>query len=149
MRKRVLSLLTAIVMVLSMLPVVSLHAHATYDEEGTTYVKVNSVDEIVPNARYIIIGEYEVEGAQTDYFAMSDMTNTYDDVRVGLTATTYTDEDEPNFVMSEDQQTITLHSDSILKIRLRSATYGSHENLYRMEVDGEGYLYGFCDSYYF
>ena len=143
--KKLLSLLLCVALVLGMIPIT---ATAAYDAEGTTYVRVNSVDELVPNARYIVIGEYEVEGVDTKYFAMSTSTNTYDDIRVGLTETTYTTEDQPNFTMSEDKQTIKLHSGSVMKVRLRAASYGNHEDLYKMEVDG-GYLYGFCNSYYY
>ena len=142
---RLLSILVCAAMLLGMLPVT---VSAEYDAEGTTYVRVNSVEDLVPNARYIVIGEYEVEGVETDYFAMSTSTNTYDDIRVGLNETTNTTEDQPNFTMSEDKQTITLHSGSVMKVRLRAASYGNHEDLYKMEVDG-GYLYGFCNSYYY
>ena len=143
---RVISVLVALLMLIGLLPV---STYAAYDEEGTTYVRVNSVSDIVPNARYVILAEYSAEGVETEYFAMSDSTNTYDDVRVGYTALTYTDEDSPHFELSDDKQSLTLHSDSILKVRLRKATYSTYEDLYKMEIDGEGYLYGFCNSYYY
>lgn len=146
-KRRNVGLLIAIAMILCLM--IAITSNAAYNEEGTTYVKVNDVSEIVPNARYIIIGEYDVEGADLNYYAMSDSINKYDDIRVGLAPLTYTDESMPNFVMSEDKESLTLHSDSILKVRLRSYTYGSHDNLYKMQVDGQGYLYGCCNSYYY
>lgn len=147
--RKFISALLALTLVTGLLPSIIPYAQAAYDETGTTYVRVNSLSDIVPNARYIVVGEYEAEGVDTDYFAMSTMTTPNDDIRVGLTATTYTDETRPNFTMSSDKQTLTLHSDSILKLRMRKATYGSHEDLYKLEVDGEGFLYGFCNSYYY
>ena len=73
--KKWMSICLVVAMVLSMMPIT---ATAAYDAEGTTYVRVNSVDELVPNARYIVIGEYEAEGVETDYFAMSNNINSYD-----------------------------------------------------------------------
>ena len=46
--KRFLAALLSLMMILGMMPTVTF---AAYDSQGTTYVKVHDVDEIVPNAR--------------------------------------------------------------------------------------------------
>ena len=78
--KRFLALLLCMAMIFGILPTMTITAD-TDDAVKTEYVKVNSVDEIVPNARYIIIGTYTDDEGNVTYHAMGKENRPYDGFR--------------------------------------------------------------------
>ena len=124
------------------LTVFSTETSQTYTTE---YVKVNSVEEIIPNARYIIVGTYtdEITGEVT-YHAMGKENRPNDGFRCSY------GQDQNgtrHFDISEDKEKITVYSyptyDPILRVRIRPR---DDEGRFYLEVDGKGYLCGYSDS---
>ncbi len=141
--KRILALLMSVAIVLGAMPMVVASA-----EEGeiyrTEYVKVSSVDEIVPDARYIIVGTYTDDNGEVSYHAMGKKNNSYDGFRYSYAQ----DQDGAhNFDISEDKSTITVYTyatyDPILRVRISPR---DDEGRFYLKVDGEGYLCGYSDS---
>lgn len=138
--KRLISFLLSVTMVLGIIPV----TFASAEEYTTEYVKVNSVDEIVPNARYIIVGTYtDAEGAVT-YHAMGKDNSSNNGFRYS-----YAQEQNGahNFDISEDETKITVYSsdayDPILRVRIRPR---DDEGRFYLAVDEKGYLCGYSNS---
>lgn len=140
--KRFLTLLLGVMMLLCIIPLMVFASDATPVE--TQYVKVNSVDEIIPNARYIIVGTYtdSITG-EVSYHAMGKENRPNDGFR-------YSYAQEQNgtlhFDISEDKNNITVYSyatyDPILRLRIRPR---DDEGRFYLGVDGKGYLCGFSN----
>ena len=143
--RKLVSLILCLVMVAAMMPLMT-HAE-TPTAVTTTYEKVHSLDEIVPNARYIIVGTYydEVAGEVTYHAMGKENTRTY-----GYRYSYGQDQKGTHhFDISEDTETITLYSypaanyDPILRVRLLPQ---GKEGRYYFRVDGQGYLCGYTNS---
>jgi hypothetical protein len=119
----------------------------------TKFVKVHSLDEIIPNQRYIIVGSYynDVTG-ETSYHAMGTTNYRNDGFRYSYAeeqnGTRYLD-------VSEDLEEITVYSypaadhDPVLKVRLRPYGYKfqGHAFYFRADnVENKGYLCGYSSS---
>jgi hypothetical protein len=143
--KRTVCILLVVFMLFAFLPVTVLAD--TADAVTSTYVKVHSLDEIVPNARYILIGTYENTAGEVTYHAMGKDSYSNGGYRMSYAQDQF---GAHNFDISSDTETITLYSypdadyDPIIKLRLRP--YGDDGHRYYFAVDGEGYLCGFASS---
>lgn len=141
--KRFLALLLCMAMIFGILPTMTITAD-TDDAVKTEYVKVNSVDEIVPNARYIIIGTYTDDEGNVTYHAMGKENRPYDGFRCSYGQDQY---GVHNFDISEDTSKITVYTyptyDPILRLRI---TPRDDEGRFYLGVDGKGYLCGFSNS---
>ena len=117
------------------------------------YVRVHSLDEIVPNQRYIIIGSYYNETTgETSYHAMGTQNYRNNGFRYSYAQ----DQDGTHyFDMSTDKEEITVYSypeanhDPILRVRLRPYGYKfqGHAFYFRADnVENKGYLCGYSSS---
>ena len=119
----------------------------------TKFVKVHSLDEIIPNQRYIIVGSYYNETTgETSYHAMGTQNFRNDGFRYSYAA----DQNGTHYMdISEDVEEITVYSypaadhDPILKVRLRPYGYKfqGHAFYFRADnVENKGYLCGYSSS---
>ena len=169
-------LLTAVLSLLVVLPLLTANVLASpsavvvsdtaeqqkaFDEEATlsseavtsTYIKVHSLDEIIPNQRYIIVGSYYNETTgETSYHAMGSQNYRNDGFRYSYAQ----DQNGTHYMdISEDVEEITVYSypaanhDPILRVRLRPYGYKfpGHAFYFRADnVDNKGYLCGYSSS---
>lgn len=119
----------------------------------TKFVKVHSLDEIVPNQRYIIVGSYYNETTgETSYHAMGKENSRNDGFRYSYAE----DQNGTHYMdISEDVEEIIVYSypaadhDPILKVRLRPYGYkfDGHAFYFRADnVENKGYLCGYSSS---
>ena len=138
--KVLLSLLLCFAMLASVLSLITVSAEES-EPYKTEYVKVNSIDEIVPGARYIIVGTYTDDEGNVTYHAMGKENRPYDGFRYSYAQD---QNGAHNFDISEDKSKITVYSypsyDPILRVRI---TPRDDEGRFYLQVDGEGYLCGY------
>ncbi len=152
-RNRLLSMVLALVMLIGLLPASTLTAFAEKSTAASTstpatirYVRVNSLDEIVPNARYIIAGVWTDAEGNDSYHLMGKDYRT----NGGFHYSYAQDQSDVHyFDISEDLSTIdAVNYSSILKVRLRPNGYYP-DSYYFMVDNGDGtesYLCGWSTS---
>lgn len=139
--KRFFAFLLSVLFLFSAVPFTG----AAVETVTTQYVKVNSVDEIVPNVRYVIVGTYtNPDTGEESYHLMGKENNPSNGFRYSYAQ----DQDGTHhFDMSEDKNHITVYTypsyDPILRLRI---TPRDDEGRFYLGVDGEGYLCGFSNS---
>ena len=141
--RRMFGLLLTVAMIAGLLPFGSLSVAAADTE--TRFVRVNSMDDIIPNARYILVGEYTspLDG-NVSYHVMGKHNSQRDGYRSSYAET---QNDTEYFKMAEDLSELTLFSygsvDNHEALIFRMSPNNVDKGRYYLRVGDNQYLFGF------
>ena len=138
MKKRVFALLLCLAMVLGMIPTVTFA-----EQTPATYTKVQSMEDIVPNATYIIVGKHENAG-ETSYYVMGKTVTETETAGYRAAVSPAVS----GIVMGAGEATLSLSDSSVAeKIRLRPSSDGGRDDRYYLKV-GSNFLKAFYSTWY-